>query len=231
MPPIVPQSNAQLTLFSLTKTCIKCKQEKAVDGFGSDCRRPDGLFPYCKACRQRDPAKYDERKRNKAAGLRKCTGCQQWLTASFFGNNKARPDGRHAHCRKCALKQSLCYTAANHEKVIARRKAYSAAHTEQIAQKWQVYYKANHHRLILKANAQRRDYDPALDTLTGPEWKQILVDQGGLCAKCKGRFNSKFIPTRDHILPLIKGGYLTRENTQALCRGCNTSKGTKTIRY
>ena len=120
---------------------------------------------------------------------------------------------------------------ANKERRKVYYKAYSKTHSEQLAQYRKVYYKANSHRLILISHARRRVYDPALDTLTGPEWKQILVDQGGLCAKCKGQFNSKFIPTRDHILPMIKGGYLTRENTQALCRGCNTSKGTKTIRY
>ena len=168
---------------------------------------------------------------NMAAGLSKCTKCHHWLDASSFDNDLSCHEGQPSQCRQCILKQTPCYITEKQEKLIARHKAYSAARSEHNAQYRKVYYRINRHRLILKAHARRRVYDPALDTLTGPEWKQILVDQGGLCAKCKRPFGSKFIPTRDHILPLIKGGYLTRENTQALCRGCNASKGTKTIRY
>jgi len=34
------------------KMCIKCKTEKSKSDFGLDKLRPDGLFPYCRACRQ-----------------------------------------------------------------------------------------------------------------------------------------------------------------------------------
>lgn len=213
------------------KLCVKCKEKKPPAAFGKDCRRNDGLFPYCKSCRQKDPAKYEERKRNHAAGLRKCVDCQQWIDISLFGSNRAHKDGLHNHCRVCALAQSKRYIANNLEKVKARDKAYRTACPEKRSAFWKAYYIANSHRLILKAMQKRREYNPALDTLTGPEWIQILVSQNGLCAKCKGRFNSKFIPTRDHILPITQGGYLTKENSQALCRRCNASKGTKTIRY
>ena len=332
MPPIVPQSNAQLTLFSLTKICTGCKADKLHSEFYKNKNSLSGLCKPCHAAyskakyfanhevnkaasRERVSAKYHadpefhkekskqwrlnnldkareseraseaarkgnrkvyreankERRKayqkayttankerildgnreyyqknaaticakakaanvaaNMAAGLSKCTKCHHWLDASSFDNDLSCPEGQSFQCRQCILKQTPCYITEKQEKLSARHKAYNAARSEHNAQYRKVYYRVNHHRLILKAHARRRVYDPALDTLTGPEWKQILVDQGGLCAKCKGQFNSTFIPTRDHILPVIKGGYLTRENTQALCRGCNTSKGTKTIRY
>jgi len=41
------------------KNCIKCNTRKKEEQFHKDSRRPDGLFPYCKKCRQipRKPAK------------------------------------------------------------------------------------------------------------------------------------------------------------------------------
>ena len=35
----------------MTKICSKCKIEKSFDGFNIDKSRKDGLFPYCKDCR------------------------------------------------------------------------------------------------------------------------------------------------------------------------------------
>lgn len=34
------------------KTCARCLIRKPLGDFGSDARRPDGLFPYCKLCRR-----------------------------------------------------------------------------------------------------------------------------------------------------------------------------------
>lgn len=43
-----------------------------------------------------------------------------------------------------------------------------------------------------------------------PNWKELL---------------------QDHILPVSKGGGLTQDNVQALCRSCNASKSDKHIDF
>ena len=68
-------------------------------------------------------------------------------------------------------------------------------------------------------------------TLTPDEWDRILRLQGNQCAKCGSPFGLFVKPTRDHILPQIRGGGLTIENTQALCVICNSGKGTAHIDY
>ena len=61
-------------------------------------------------------------------------------------------------------------------------------------------------------------------TLTEEQWNKILQLQGYKCQKCKQPFTVDNPATRDHIIPMNCGGGLTRENTQALCRACNSRK-------
>jgi len=64
-------------------------------------------------------------------------------------------------------------------------------------------------------------------TLTLLQWEKILETQGNKCAICGKRFCKSRPPTKDHIVPLSKGGGLTFENVQALCHSCNSSKNAK----
>jgi 5-methylcytosine-specific restriction endonuclease McrA len=64
-------------------------------------------------------------------------------------------------------------------------------------------------------------------TLTDEEWNQILILQNNSCGWCDCFFDDSNPPERDHVIPVSKGGALTFENVQALCRSCNSKKGNK----
>jgi len=209
------------------KLCIKCKATKPVGDFGKDRRRTDGLFPYCKRCRLRDPSKYEERDAYESLGLHRCSRCQQWLSRDEFYVNESHRNGLHNWCKGCSVSSASSYGKANRGTIVIKERSRHEANPLKRQAKWRRFYDANVDRLTLKAHQNRREYDPALDTLTGPEWRQIIRCQGGLCKICRVKFNAKVYPTRDHILPLSKGGYLTKDNTQALCRPCNTRKGNR----
>ena len=51
------------------------------------------------------------------------------------------------------------------------------------------------------------------------------------CLCCGKPFTSKDPPTRDHILPLSRGGSDDISNIQPLCMFCNDSKGVRTTDY
>lgn len=62
-------------------------------------------------------------------------------------------------------------------------------------------------------------------TLTREEWHMILEIQGMVCARCGATFSDILRPQKDHIISVAVGGGLSFENTQALCKPCNSTKG------
>lgn len=59
---------------------------------------------------------------------------------------------------------------------------------------------------------------------TQEDWLLLIKACGGLCLRCGATDVSK-----DHIVPLARGGTNSLSNLQPLCRSCNSWKGTKTI--
>ena len=62
---------------------------------------------------------------------------------------------------------------------------------------------------------------------TFEEWETLKDKNGDKCIGCKERKKL----TRDHIIPLSKGGTDDIENIQPLCRSCNCKKRDKLISY
>lgn len=62
------------------------------------------------------------------------------------------------------------------------------------------------------------------------EWITLKAQYNYVCVSCK-RQEPDIKLTRDHIIPISRGGSDNIENIQPLCKSCNTLKGTRTIRY
>ena len=63
-------------------------------------------------------------------------------------------------------------------------------------------------------------------SLTLSEWETILVEWKNSCAYCH-RANLEL--TKDHVIPLAKGGHHIKENVVPACRSCNSRKRTRLI--
>jgi len=84
--------------------------------------------------------------------------------------------------------------------------------------------KATCQRYITKRRTNLREI---LNTLTAKEWIDILKEYHFRCAYCGKEFDLFDRPTRDHIIPISKGGDNIKENIMPACRSCNSRKHNK----
>lgn len=62
------------------------------------------------------------------------------------------------------------------------------------------------------------------------EWENLKAQYNWTCPSCH-RQEPEIKLTRDHIIPILRGGSDNIENIQPLCIFCNSYKGTSTIKY
>lgn len=107
-------------------------------------------------------------------------------------------------------------------------KANNKEHIKKYTKEWNKNnpekYKANLQRGKTKRRVKFREI---INTLTAEEWIDILEAYNYRCAYCDVEFEVENMPTKDHIIPLIKGGNNTKENIVPACRSCNSSKKDK----
>ena len=68
-----------------------------------------------------------------------------------------------------------------------------------------------------------------INTLTAGEWIDILLEYRFKCAYCGKEFTLFNKATRDHVIPIDKGGNNIKENIVPACQSCNSRKGAKLI--
>jgi 5-methylcytosine-specific restriction endonuclease McrA len=56
------------------------------------------------------------------------------------------------------------------------------------------------------------------------DWKDVMIHFHGCCGYCGVRQSRKVKLTRDHVVPVTKGGLTVRNNIIGACSRCNSSK-------
>lgn len=62
------------------------------------------------------------------------------------------------------------------------------------------------------------------DTYTLQDWKDAMLHFRGGCSYCGRKQSRKLRLTKDHVVPVSKGGLTVRTNIAPACSRCNSSK-------
>ena len=170
---------------------------------------------------------------------------------------KERNRQNHINNRERILKRMKQYVDDNKEKITEQRKQHYIENSERIKEEARQYrinnseqlkqyrIKNRDRTLIIrkqymqtrkgkasqqKNNAKRQAREQEIiNTLTAEEWIDILKEYKFRCAYCGKEFTLFDRETRDHVIPISKGGDNTKENVVPACRSCNSQKSNKMI--
>ena len=119
----------------------------------------------------------------------------------------------------------------NKEKVLKQNKKWRDNNIERFKIYMGKWYKTEKGKaLIQRGNCRRQARErKMINTLTSKEWLEILEKYNYRCAYCGVEFDCENLPTKDHIIPISKGGDNIKENIVPACKSCNSRKNNKMI--
>jgi len=103
------------------------------------------------------------------------------------------------------------YVRENREKMNHHSRSYTARHPEK------------------KKETRRKQKNKRRNVLgwhSEGEWQLLKRQYADTCPSCK---RGGLVLSKDHIVPLSRGGSDNIENIQPLCQSCNSRKGNRTL--
>lgn len=173
-----------------------------------------------------------------------------------FHVDKRKKDGFRSRCKACELARAETYRKANREVLAEKQRQYYNEngdvqreasrnwkaknktrqreywikwyedHKEDRAQYSHDYGQENHDGVLERSRKRRAKSFNAPGTFTEAEFRDKLKEFGFRCFWC-GKLLSEDDITRDHYIPLVKGGSNTIENIVPSCKSCNFKKRNK----
>jgi len=177
------------------------------------CRHPhDGATKLCERCLIRGRA-CKERKRVREGRKRR-----PYISEKSAALRVAHPEAVIFTCKRCDNDHLGPFKTCSPCRARARRwKKRSAAHIAAYRAEY-----ARNHRQDESDNAARTRVRRAgaVGRHSRAEWLEVLRKHKGRCAHCSARGKL----TKDHVIPLSRGGSDFAFNLQPLCAPCNSKK-------
>ncbi len=127
-------------------------------------------------------------------------------------------------------KKNRKYYENNRDDFIKKQKEYANTHKEEKKKYDKEYRKTHKKERVLWNNRRRIRKLNAGGSHTIGEWENLKAQYNWTCPSCNKK-ESAISLTRDHIVPLVKGGSDNIENIQPLCRSCNAKKYMEIKKY
>lgn len=187
------------------KICTGCGEQKAFSEFYKEARNKNGCRSRCKLCCTKETTRVRQANSEKAR--------EQLRRYRSANREKVREWDRNYRNSPKRQKYLASYVVENAEKISERRRQWLARNPDKSVS----WVEARRVRLIGAAGSH-----------TTAEWQELCAKYRHQCLACGA---SDVRLTRDHIVPLSRGGDNYIDNIQPLCRSCNAKKGTKTHDY
>lgn len=177
---------------------------------------------------------------------KKC-GLEKPATSEYFDKAKTCRDGLRSRCKDCgkAYRKGFYkeYNEKNLDIVRERNRNYTKENREKINQIKREKYK-NNHEYILRVSKEHRDKNrekyrmyyarsehkrraresALVSTLTLEQWLRSIEYFDNKCVYCLKEPEKL---TKDHFIPVSKGGEYSKDNIVPCCFSCNSSKNNK----
>lgn len=118
------------------------------------------------------------------------------------------------------------YVAAKRDQLNARRRERARNASEEQKKRKRASVRAWYRKHPEQSNIWWHRRRGAVGSHTREEWLSVLGRHGHKCAECF-RGDPEVRITKDHIIPISKGGSNFIQNIQPLCLSCNCRKGNR----
>lgn len=164
-----------------------------------------------------------------------CTKCGIEKTLDEFYAKKSAPWILSSQCRICIRLHVKLYQSSpevklrireytreyrKNPKIIEDRRRYNALPERKEYQRKHKQTPEGRASAARSGHKRRALIKELPCDLTAEQWEEIKLEQNYRCAMC----GEEKPLTRDHIVPVTKGGGFTKSNIQGLCGSCNSSK-------
>ena len=199
----------------------------------------DGYKAKCKAC-----LNADDRRRRTAAPEKYREAARAYREANRERVRAVQRAHRQSHPeRYAAALKAYRETHRDEINAIARERrtaniehyraigrASLARHREKRNAASRAYAKARPAWRAAKVRARRARKYQAEGSHTEAEWEALKAQYDYTCLRC-GKCEPEITLTRDHVIPITKGGSDWITNIQPLCHSCNSAKNAQSIDY
>ena len=235
------------------KRCSRCQKRFPLEMFTRNRSERDGFGHYCRPClkvvRRPALAKYTKsekfriqqrRYRRSEKGRTTARLIMQRLRKTekyqLFERQYRRSDIRKVVVKRYQTSEKGRLTRkrlSQGEKAQNYKRLYRAVNQEKQEQYIREWLKTPQGKeYVARRHFHRRsaiERTPLRELLTSVQWHAIKQEHNYSCVYCGVRESTVVKLTRDHIVPVTKGGLHTKDNIVPACQPCNARKGTKAM--
>ncbi len=142
---------------------------------------------------------------------------------NFIHGHNGRGMGNGRDLNRARIRANIWYYE-HQQQLAAKRKANPEIYRERN----RAYYCRNRHKEILRKTLRHSRRLGISGYHTENQWLAKITYYGWRCVYCKEQLDNKTV-TKDHVIPLSKGGTDWPANLAPTCLTCNIKKGAKSV--